>query len=753
LLQKDRVMNRRWLAGALTALVCLFGGTASAAAASGSGKQIDPKSVVTGQGTPVYPGRKSGDHPKLDRTLNDRANAGGLNRSRVIVMLQPGCSVDGQLAALGGTKGRSFGIISGHAAVLPNFVLRKLADNPCVTAIHDDRTIKAHMNRAAVVEGARAVQQMYGYDGAGVGVAIIDSGVTSWHDDLTYQGQNLNVQVVNGQRVVQFVDFVNGLTAPYDDHGHGSHVAGIIAGNGYDTQGARAGMAPGADIVSLKVLDANGGGNISNVIAALDWVVANQALYNIRVINLSIGAAVTESYTTDPLTLAAKRVVDAGVVVVTAAGNFGTNSTTGKLQYGAITAPGNAPWVLTVGAYSHEGTITRADDQMASFSSHGPTAVDYGAKPDVVATGVGIVSLSVPGSTLYADYPQFLLPGSTSNGTTPYLSLTGTSMAAPMVTGTVALMMQANPSLTPNLAKAIIEYTAQNYGYDPLTQGAGFLNTKGAVDLARYLYNAQPGMRYPANTAWSKTILWGNRKAIKGVILPGGSAWSLSTVWGSSSDATGDNIVWGTDCGDANCDNIVWGTADTTGGNIVWGTTASGTTDNIVWGSACNVECDNVVWGSECGDADCNNIVWGSDVAELTADNIVWGSAAMTSDNIVWGSSVDGSVDNIVWGSADDSTGDNIVWGSSIDSANTVFTDPAAPGTSDGTFELDGSYVVPPDGSLPPAPAAPASTTTTPPPAIDPTASGSSALTATAPATTSAATTTTAALTTTTGGL
>ena len=197
----------------------------------------------------------------------------------------------------------------------------------------------------------------------------------------------------------------------------------------------------------------------------------------------------TESYLTDPLTLAAKRVVDAGVVVVTAAGNFGKNSTTGKLQYGAITAPGNAPWVLTVGAYSHEGTITRSDDQMADFSSRGPTAVDYGAKPDVVATGVGIVSLSVPGSTLYNDYPQFLLPGSTANGKTPYLSLTGTSMAAPMVTGTVALMMQANPNLTPNLAKAIIEYTAQNYGYDPLTQGAGFLNAKGAVDLARYLYN------------------------------------------------------------------------------------------------------------------------------------------------------------------------------------------------------------------------------------------------------------------------
>ena len=125
------------------------------------------------------------------------------------------------------------------------------------------------------------------------------------------------------------------------------------------------------------MLDDHGGGYISNVIAALDWVVANRAAYNIRVVNLSVGAAVTESYTTDPLTLAAKRAVDAGIVVVTAAGNLGKNAGTGKTQYGGITAPGNAPWVLTVGAYSHEGTLTRNDDKMGRYSSRGPTALDF----------------------------------------------------------------------------------------------------------------------------------------------------------------------------------------------------------------------------------------------------------------------------------------------------------------------------------------------------------------------------------------
>jgi len=745
-------MNRKSTARALTTLLCLFGLTAPAAAAPGSGKHprhVDPTSIVTGLDAPKYEGRKSGDDPKLDQKLNERANFGGANTSRVIIMLKPGCSVDADLAKLGGKKGRGFTVISGVLAEVPNFVLRKLANNPCVTAIHSDRGTSGEMNYAATVEGARAVQAAYGSDGSGVGVAIIDSGITSWHDDLTYRGNNWKVQVVNGQRVVKFVDFVNGKTTPYDDNGHGTHVAGIIAGNGYDSNGARAGMAPAADIVSLKVLDQNGNGYISGVIAALDWVVANRTLYNIRVVNLSIGAPVTESYYSDPLTLAAKRVVDAGVVVVTAAGNLGKNKTTGAIQYGAITAPGNAPWVLTVGAYNHEGTLTRADDQIASFSSRGPTAVDFKAKPDVVATGVGIASLSVPGSTLFNLNPQYLLSGVVGTVTgllggqtsKPYLSLSGTSMASPVVAGTVALMLQANPKLTPNLVKAIIEYTAQNYGYDMMTQGAGFLNTKGAVDVARFLNHPYSGQRYPSNLAWSKTILWGNRKVKDGVIKPSGTAWALSTVWGSISDADGDNIVWGTRCASQACDNLVWGTSDMDadnivwgtsigdgdGDNIVWGTQVDGAADNIVWGSASlDGDADNIVWGTQCGDADCDNIVWGSNVSAGGLNNIVWGTANLQASNIVWGSSVDGAVDNIVWGSSSDGDGDNIVWGSSSSEDSTVFADPLTTDTSGG-FELDSLYVVPPDGSgSTPAPApTPVATNYVAPPAIDPTASPS----------------------------
>jgi serine protease AprX len=471
--------------------------------------------------------------------------------------------------------------------------------------------------------------------------------------------------------VASFVDFVNGRTAAYDDNGHGTHVSGIIAGNGRDSKGAHSGIAPGAHIVSLKVLDARGRGVISDVIGALEWAVANKTKHNIRVINLSVGAAVTESYRTDPLTLAAKRAVDAGIVVVTAAGNLGKNAQ-GQPQYGAITAPGNAPWVLTVGASSHQGTVKRNDDVMAPYSSRGPTAVDFIAKPDVVAPGTGIVSLSDPTSTFYTSKAAYLLKGSIPLGYKPYLSLTGTSMAAPVVSGSVALMLQANPNLTPNLVKAILQYTAQIYdGYDALTQGAGFINTKGAVDLARYFLTAKAGQRYPHAKPWSRTINWGNHRLTGGVLKPKANAWGLKVEWGSAVDGEGANIVWGTRCGDscdnivwgtlAEEDNIVWGTASAEADNIVWGTFLSVETDNIVWGTLAS-EADNIVWGTDCEGADCANIVWGTSIEGFgeELDNIVWGTAELA-QNILWTS--DGETANVVWGTS--SEADNATWGNS----------------------------------------------------------------------------------------
>jgi serine protease AprX len=641
--------------------------------------------LVVGLGGPAL--AKSGKPEKLDNLLKSRAGRNGW--SRVIVTLKPGADPSGEVKRLGGKLGRRLGLINGLVIELPNGVIKTLADHPAVESLHYDRPTGGEMNRVAVTVGARAVQADYGYTGAGVGVAVIDSGTTNWHDDLTYQGSSSVVRVKNGQRVAAFVDFVNGRMAPYDDNGHGTHVAGIIAGNGLDSLGARAGIAPSAHLVSLKVLDDRGRGVISNVIAALEWVVANKASYNLRVINLSVGAAVTESYRTDPLAVAAKHAVDAGVVIVTAAGNLGKNSND-QIQYGGITAPGNAPWVLTVGAFSHEGTVVRTDDVMAGYSSRGPTAIDFAAKPDVVAPGTGIVSLSDPLSAMYVTKAAYLLAGSLLPGDRPYLSLTGTSMASPVVAGTVALMLQANPALTPNMVKAILQYTAQSSPqYNALTQGAGFLNSYGAVQLARFFRTAQPGSKLPMPRTWSKQIIWGNHRITGGVIRPNANAFELGTTWGAAVDRDGDNLVWGTllkNDGEnlvwgtadlLSADNLVWGTVlDPNGDNLVWGTARSG--DNLVWGTLSGD--DNIVWGTDCGGANCENLVWGTSISgdnlvwgtARSADNLVWGTAA-SGDNLVWGTS--GDVDNLVWGTS--SEDDNLVWGTSGEDAP-MFDDPIA---------------------------------------------------------------------------
>lgn len=618
---------------------------------------------------------------KLDPELNRRAAARGGRTSQVVVRLAPGASLPASLQQY--VRGPKLRLIDGYVLTMPDSALGALDGLPQVESAHDDRPAWAADYLSTKSTGADVAQQAYGLTGRGVGVAVVDSGITSWHDDLT--SRDGSRFPYGDQRVSKFVDFVNGQTMPYDDHGHGSHVAGIILGNGYDSHGRQSGIAPDASLVSLKVLDAQGKGTISTIISALDWVATNAGTYNIRVVNLSVGAAVTQSYWIDPLALAARRLTERGIVVVAAAGNLGQNAD-GAKQYGGILAPGNAPWVLTVGASSTEGTVRTQDDIVAGFSSLGPTRGDYLAKPDLVAPGRGVLSLAVPGSTLYQANQQYLVSGNVRLGYPAYLSLSGTSMAAPQVSGAAALMLQANPRLTPNLVKAILQYTATNdASYGALQEGAGFLDVLGAVRLSRFYALNRPGNRMPVERTWSQHIVWGNQLISGGYINPLANAWATNIVWGTaiaSADnivwgtaASAENIVWGTLCGSDSCSNIVWGSADANGANIVWGTADNivwGTTtadnivwgtasaDNIVWGTSGGVS-ENIVWGTACGGDNCANVVWGTH----TADNIVWGTVG-ASENIVWG-----TADNIVWGTFDASG--NIVWGTAGEAGNIVW--------------------------------------------------------------------------------
>jgi serine protease AprX len=534
-------------------------------------------------------------HDKLDPLLKGRQAT--LGRSQVVLRLASADALAGVASlarSYGGKMIRRLPVVDSVVLDLPNTALSMVAGDPRVAGISADRLVVGAMDRTGAAIGATAVRQQLGYDGAGIGVAVIDSGASAFHDDLTDPA-------TGATRVDRFVDFVNARPAPYDDYGHGTHVAGIIAGNGVDSAGARTGIAPRARLVVLKVLDEQGRGRISDVIAALDYVVAHKNALNIRIVNLSVAAGVYESYDSDPLTLAAKRAVDAGIVVVAAAGNNG-RSPQGATQYGGITAPGNAPWVLTVGASSHMGTVDRKDDTIAPFSSRGPTAIDNAAKPDLVAPGVGIESLSDPDSWLYATRSMFLLSGTKPTAYRPYLSLSGTSVATPVVAGTVALMLQANPSLTPNAVKAILQYTAQPYkDYDRLTQGAGFVNAKGAVELAAYLSAAAarvgPGSPPTPDTSdWSRIVIWGNQVVKDGALTVSANAWSLGVTWGSETTLTGAPVSLGVNVKGKPSTNVVFAASDAEGDTVVWGT-VDGEGDTVVWGTTClDPSCEPIVW-------------------------------------------------------------------------------------------------------------------------------------------------------------
>ena len=566
----------------------------------------------------------TGASSKLDRLLQQRVFT-GTGRTRIVVRLAKGADRRATrviLERLGGIPGRLLPIINAYAASLPNSALAALAASPLVEHISVDRLVDGSVDLTGAAVGAAPVRESLGVDGTGVGVAIIDSGITAWHDDLT--GAN------DGQRVDRFVDFVAGRTSSYDDYGHGTHVAGIVAGNGYDSRGGRTGIAPGARLTILKTLDATGAGYVSDVIAALDYILENKEALNIRVANLSLTAPVYESYETDPLTLATRQLVNAGIVVVAAAGNAGRNPQTGETLYGGIGAPANAPWVLTVGASSHQGTVDRTDDSIASFSSRGPGAGGAAAKPDVVAPGVGISSLSDPESALYTRRAAYLLSGAVETAYMPYLSLSGTSMAAPVVSGTIALMLQANPALTPNQVKAILQYTAEVHaGYDAFSQGAGFLNAKGAVELAHHFADPARGAT-PSDPQWSRGIIWGNRLVKGGRLRADANAWSPSVTWGAATTADGASVAWGVKepiegsdvgvlteeawVGSATDDNIVWGML--CGGDdceAVWDNAVvlgTETGDTVVWGM--NDAMDTVVWGMSCNLAECDPVIWGS---------------------------------------------------------------------------------------------------------------------------------------------
>jgi serine protease AprX len=456
--------------------------------------------------------------------------------------------------------------------------------------------------------------------GEGVGVAVIDSGVDPKHSALK-------------NRVIVTKDFTGGDGV--DRYGHGTHVAAIIAGRPGRTVDTAAyqGIATGSRIVNLRVLDENGAGFASDVIEAIDWAVDNRRAYNIRVINLSLGAPVTQPYRDDPICEAVERAVAAGVIVVAAAGNYGI-SADGRQVYGSIATPGNDPNVITVGALDAHDTAERSDDTVAKYSSRGPTRFDLVLKPDLVAPGNHIVSAEATGSYLSKTYSQRHVAGVASNA---YIQLNGTSMAAGVVSGTVALLLEERPKLAPRAMKSILQVTSSLMTREGLVaSGAGSLNVLAAaqfggnprrdftstfiagetihisglvfaetsVTRVQFRQDSSSGHRVRASQSrWERQ---NKLLALTGRPIFVGTADHDSIFWGT---ADHDSIFWGT----ADADSIFWGTADPD--SIFWGTAGP---DSIFWGTA---DRDSIFWGT----ADPDSIFWGT----ADTDSIFWGTAAL----------------------------------------------------------------------------------------------------------------------------
>ncbi|TEB07546.1 Serine protease AprX [Pelotomaculum schinkii] len=352
------------------------------------------------------------------------------------------------------TVQRTLSLINAFSTRVSSRQLELLAQNKLVKKIWYDREVRTVLDVASPAVQSAPLWE-HDITGKGIVVAVLDTGIYE-HPDLS-------------GRIVGFKDFIKQKKKPYDDNGHGTHVAGDIGSNGSQSSFLYRGPASEASLVGIKVLDKMGSGLLSTVIEGIQWCIDNKENLGIRILNISLGSTATESYTDDPVCQAVDKAWSNGIVVCVAAGNEGPQSTT-------ISSPGISPHVITVGAVDDKNTVALNDDQVAEFSSRGPT-IDGLIKPDLLAPGVNIISLRSPCSKIDKQSKE-------SRIATRYLALSGTSMATPVCSGVVAQMLQSDGSLTPDqVKKRLIETSKTLAGLDPNIQGAGVIDAIRATGI------------------------------------------------------------------------------------------------------------------------------------------------------------------------------------------------------------------------------------------------------------------------------
>ena len=471
---------------------------------------------------PGLPAQAASNRAHLDRQVLDAMQAG---QSVHVILVAHGDlnMLQSDLRRTGVKDTTRVPIAHGIAARLTAALVNRFQTDPNVERIIYDAPVRltdTPFDPTALATAYPAVVDAVGawsnplapLTGKGIGVAVIDSGIAS-HPDL-------------GNRVIAAQSFNVNVSGADDAYGHGTAVAGIIAGDGTASGGTYIGIAPEANLINLRVNDGNGAAPTSAIMNAILWAVANKQTYNIRVMNLSLQASVQESYRTSPIDAAVEYAWLKGIVVVVAAGNNGPNS--------ALYAPANDPYVITVGATDDQGTAATADDALASFSSYGVTQ-DGVNKPDFVAPGRHIITTLAPNSNFALNYPSFIVG-------TQYIQLSGTSVAAPAVTGLAALYIESNPSVRPGQLKGLLLATANHVPF--AGAGAGYPDAARAIAYNGLVGNADHGL--DPNNYLKVLYMAANSLASLPVVSWDSVSWD-SVSWDSVSwdSVSWDAVSWG----------------------------------------------------------------------------------------------------------------------------------------------------------------------------------------------------------------
>jgi serine protease AprX len=530
------------------------------------------------------------EEPRMSPALLEMVSESTDEMVRVIVQkADRSKSAESFVEKLGGSIIHDLYIINAFAAELPVRALRTLSTQEGVQWVSLDApvvsssgVIGAYETKETVLSsseyGNTFLETIYahklhaqGITGQGITVAVIDSGIGK-HEDLA-------------ERMIVSSEYGYG-----DPYGHGTHVAGIASGD--DADGLYTGVAPGAQIISLGISDETGMGYESDVVAALQWVDDNKDTYNIRVVNLSLNSTVEASYHNSPMSAAVEILWFKGVVIVASVGNKGPAGSHNT----AKTAPASDPFIIVVGASDEHDTSGRSDDSIAPFSSHGNT-VDGHSRPDIIAPGYDIYSALSPDSSWDIEHPNRLAPEG------EYIRLSGTSMAAPVVTGTVALLLQDEPNLTPDQVK-----------YRLLNPSSGSNWTSLYDDLDGYPYLNAYAVVYGSTTQEANTGLTPHMLLAKIALI---AYWSSENV---DESVNWDSVNWDS----VNWDSVNWDSVNWDSVNwdsVNW--------DSVNWDS---VNWDSVNWNSvNWNSVNWNSVNWNS----VNWNSVNWNSVKL--DGIFWG--------------------------------------------------------------------------------------------------------------------